>query len=149
MAQGAPFTIMVFSNGSFYLYKEQFLIQRYIFILVLMALLMAAVSGCKPKEAECGSRVTGAGAHDNICGFYVPSDASRADLSLQIMLRRGNMSWDLEDPQGKVMWSGSADSSQPVYRSASIDQPAPGRWNLKIHLDGAVGEYSAPWTVEE
>jgi len=115
----------------------------------MILILLGVLSGCRPNEAVCGSQIADAGVYENVCGFGVPEDARQAALYMQVQLRRGRMSWDLEDPQGNVVWSGFADSSGPVDKSARIDQPAPGRWNLRIHVDGAVGEYSAPWLVKE
>jgi hypothetical protein len=115
------------------------------FSIILLALL---ISACQPAQPICGLQMANSGESENVCGFEVPQNAGEARIFMQVKLRSGRMVWTLEDPRGEVVWRGFADSSLPVEKSTSIQNPMPGTWSLRVESYRAVGEFSAPWLVE-
>ncbi len=120
-------------------------------VLVLLAGLVSI--DFHPKEPSCSSFFRHGETLENRCGLAVDAGAENAELRVQANLSQGAMTWWLEDPQGIIRWQGSVSAEETaagttVEKSWSVSNPLPGRWNLKIKLNQAVGEYAAPWVVK-
>ncbi len=111
--------------------------------LVLLAVLLMADT--RQEDPTCSAYFRKGETLENRCGLAVDAGAKRTALRMQASLSQGEMAWWLEDPQGIIRWQGRAGAGQPVDATWSAPNPLPGRWNLRIKLEGAVGEYSAPW----
>ncbi len=105
------------------------------------------LSGCAVKEETCTSSFTQGQSFENVCGLGVEAGAKTVEVRMQVKLSQGEMKWSLEDPQGIIRWQGHTEPGDPTEHQTRISRPLPGRWNLKIKLEGAVGEYAVPWNV--
>ena len=114
-------------------------------IVPLVLLVLIVMAGSRQKDPDCGAFIRQGKTLENRCGLAVDAGDKSAALRMQASLSQGELAWSLEDPRGVIRWQGHASAGQPLDVDWNVSNPLPGRWNLYIKLEGAVGEYSAPW----
>lgn len=114
--------------------------RRNLNLAIIIGMIFLIMTGCVVKNQSSAQNTIKEGTEiRDIYTYNVEEDFKGIELEINLILTKGNVKFELKDPNGDIQWSEEATTDKPLNATKSFDKVV-GEWTLTFENIDNSGE---------